>query len=363
MKVTVITPKFAFSGVPLAQIRLAQSLQRKGFIVDLIIGNIPNENDLPDLSNIKVHNLKACKVRYMLIKLMTHLIKSKPDVVFSAEDHLNLVVIFAHLLTRSKSKLSCSSRVTPYDTFSKRIFSKRWFLKNLYFIFQNRANVLSCVSKDMVLQYKEIFRNSRHQTIYNIIDPNLSSDLIEEPLTDKNFTNTNETKLIAAGTLAEWKGFDLLIEAISIIPENFKFKLFILGDGPEKAKLQNLIKLYSLNDTVFLLGNVKNTLKYFKASDIFVLSSRVEGMPNVLIEAMMCGCTPVSFDCKTGPREILTSNEYGYLAEPNSVESLSNAIVQALEKRIALDKLNERVSLFSEDAVLNKHFSLLDIDI
>ena len=361
MKIAIITPRFAFSGVPLAQIRLAQSLSNRGYVVDLLIGNIPNLKDLPTLNNINLINFKTKKVRNMFWHLIKYFFQSKPDLVFSAEDHLNILVIIAHALTQSKSKLSCSSRVTPYDTFSNKILSKRWILKILYSLLHNRADVSSCVSYGMVEQYKKIFKNSRHQPIYNIIDPMLSKKLIDEPLNDPDFNENELPIMIAAGTLAHWKGFDLLIKAVKILSSSYKFKLFILGDGPDKNLLESMINDYKLEDVVILKGKVSNTLKYFKASDIFVLSSRVEGMPNVLIEAMMCGCTPVSFDCETGPNEIILNHEYGYLAKPTCINSLSEAIARALDCRISEEKLYERVKLFSEESVLQKHFDALGL--
>ena len=75
----------------------------------------------------------------------------------------------------------------------------------------------------------------------------------------------------------------------------------------------------------------------------------------------MCGCTPVSFDCETGPNEIILNNDYGYLAQPKCAKSLSEAIAKALGRRISDEKLNERVKLFSEGSVLKKHFDALGI--
>ena len=87
-----------------------------------------------------------------------------------------------------------------------------------------------------------------------------------------------------------------------------------------------------------ILKPVMNTLKYFYNSNIFVLSSRLEGMPNVMIEAMMCGCTIVATDCPTGPREILGKNEYGYLAKVNNPNDLSTNIMKAIKKKISTKK-------------------------
>ena len=115
-------------------------------------------------------------------------------------------------------------------------------------------------------------------------------------------------------------------------------------------------------DKVLILDPVINTLKYFYNADIFVLSSRVEGMPNVMIEAMMCNCTIVATNCPTGPREIIGKNEYGYLSKMENPYDLSSNILKALNKKISLSKTKKILKKFSEEAVIRKHFSLLEVN-
>ena len=127
------------------------------------------------------------------------LYKEKFDPVYSGEepDHKvldyrkriegsNAIVLIAAILTNNKSKISCSSRVTPYDTYSSIFFSKRWILKIIMKLVMYRANILSCVSKDMVQQYKNIFANSRHLPIYNIVKDDHSKKLILVKLINMN---------------------------------------------------------------------------------------------------------------------------------------------------------------------------------
>ena len=107
---------------------------------------------------------------------------------------------------------------------------------------------------------------------------------------------------------------------------------------------------------------VMNTLKYFYNSDIFVLSSRVEGMPNVMIEAMMCGCTVVATNCPTGPREILKKDRYGFLAKVNNPPDLAKKIYQAINKKISTRQTEKILNKFTEEEVIKKHFLLLKIN-
>lgn len=137
--------------------------------------------------------------------------------------------------------------------------------------------------------------------------------------------------------------------------------MIILGDGRDKKKLEKIIFDEHLNDRVYMPGYVLNPLKYFQLSEIFVLSSLIEGMPNVLIEAMMCGCTPVSTNCETGPAEIIKNNDNGYLSEVNDYKLLAENILKAVRNRISKDKLDEVVNKFESKTILKKHFDLLNI--
>jgi len=108
---------------------------------------------------------------------------------------------------------------------------------------------------------------------------------------------------------------------------------------------------------------VSNPLKYFRRADVFVLTSLVEGLPNVLVEAMMCGCTPAATDCPTGPREVLQGGKYGYLAKVGDPESIANAMKRALESPIPQELLVGAVKPFSEKRILARHFQSLGFPI
>ena len=361
MKICVITPLYSIAGVPLAQHRFAKALAERGYEVDLIVGFIDAGYTIPNTDGFNFINFNVSNVRSMLIPLIKYLIKSRPKVIFSAEDHLNLIVILASLISFSKVLISGSSRVTPFDTYSNKIFSKRWFLKILMTLFIWRANVLTCVSEDMVQQYKKIFKNSKHQCVYNIIVDKNNMERINDKIDEEWLINKSIPVIIAAGRLAYWKGFDTLIKAFHIIIQQRSVRLIILGDGPERIKLQSLINTLKLNHCIKLYGYVSNPLKFFKSADVFVLSSIVEGLPNVLVEAMMCGCTPVATDCPTGPREVLQGGTIGNLVETNNPISLANGIIHALDNPVSIKQLNNAIYNFRSDVVINKHLKLLNL--
>jgi len=359
MKICVVTPRFAIAGVPLAQLRFAQALVNHGNNLDLIIGYIDPQYTLPVIENVRLQVWNKPRVINMLFDLVCYLKTEKPDIVFSAEDHLNTVVLMAAILSDSKAKISGSSRVTPFDTYSSTLFSKRWILKQLARSVMWRANALTCVSKDMVDQYRKVFRNPPHVCVYNIVDDRQSRLRLMERVEHPWLTNKTVPVLVAAGRLAEWKGFADLINAFRILRQNRPVRLLILGDGPLKGELQAQIDELGLTDDIQLAGYVQNPLKYFKRADVFVLSSHVEGLPNVLVEAMMCGCTPVSTDCPTGPRELLEGGKYGYLVPMYDPPAMASGILKALDNPISAEVLAMAIAPFEEQTVINRHFEVL----
>ena len=361
MKITVVTPVFSIAGVPLAQIRFARALAARGHQVTLVIGRIDSQYTFPDLPGIAVVELKKPQVRSMFVPLCDYLRRTVPDAVFSAEDHLNCILLLAAITTGSKAKISCSSRVTPYDTYSNVPFSKRWVLKQLMRMLMWRADALTCVSRDMVKQYQRVFNAPKHVCVYNIVDDKLSRQRMHEPLVHEWIDDSDRPLLVAAGRLASWKGFADLIFAMNLGPAQRGARLLILGDGPLRSELQSLIEALSLQASVRLEGYVDNPLKYFAKASVFVLSSRVEGLPNVLVEAMMCGCTPVSTDCPTGPREVLDDGRIGYLVPMQDRTALARGMIAALDTPTSADMLQSAIHPFEENTVIDRHFEVLGL--
>jgi glycosyltransferase involved in cell wall biosynthesis len=285
----------------------------------------------------------------------------KPEVVFSAEDHLNTIVLIAALLTGSKAKISCSSRVTPFDTYSNTPFTKRWVLKQLARLVMRRADALTCVSQGTVDEYKHVFDKPRHVCVYNIVDDEYSRLSMKEPLDHPWLQSKECPVLVAAGRLASWKGYEDLIHAIKVLSAMRHTRLIILGDGPDRKKLQNLIDELSLSNDIQLLGYVDNPLKYFAHADLFVHSAHVESLGNVIVEALMCGLTAVCTDCPTGPREVLQDGKYGYLVPMRDPQAMAAAIERALDNPISKTLLDEAVEPFEENRVIDQHFEVLGL--
>lgn len=354
--------RYSHSGVPLAQLRLAKAFLQRGHRIDFVIGYIPSGLSLPAELGFEITHLNQPRTFKLLAPIAGILRNNHPDVIFSAEDHLNAVVTMAVYFTGSRAKLSVSSRVTPYDTYSDRVLSKGWILKKVNPLLWRRADALTCVSRDMVAQYQAIFGHSKHQAAYNVI---VNADLdrkkaehVEHPW----FDDVLIPVVISAGRLAPEKGYADLIAAMKLVNERTPVRLLMLGEGPLRAELQQLIDEACLGDRVQLLGFQANPYKYYARCRLFVLSSYLEGLPNVLVEAMACGCAVVSTDCPTGPREVLEGVGVGRLVQMRSPQAMADAVVEMLAVLPDTSALSQAVLPFTEERVIAHHQRMLGLD-
>ena len=171
-------------------------------------------------------------------------------------------------------------------------------------------------------------RIQRMETIPNALTWPLST---QEPVVELPPQLKGRKVLLAVGRLSGEKCFDSLIATFSQIARDYPdWILVILGEGPERVALERQISNTSLPDRIMLPGQVGNIGQWYEASDLYVMSSRFEGFPNSLLEAMACGLAVVSFDCDTGPRDIIRHNIDGVLVTPGDFQDLRTALVRLM---------------------------------
>ncbi|MFO7906848.1 MAG: glycosyltransferase family 4 protein [Planctomycetota bacterium] len=134
-------------------------------------------------------------------------------------------------------------------------------------------------------------------------------------------------RIVAMGRLGPEKGFDLLLEAFSEVAADYpEWDLMVIGEGPERPRLEHLVQQHGLAARVSLCGWRDNPARLLSDAQVFVLSSRYEGFPNALLEAMACGLVPVAFDCDSGPRDIVRDHVDGLLVPPEDVGRLARTL-------------------------------------
>ncbi|MFS0515901.1 glycosyltransferase family 4 protein [Nostoc sp. UIC 10607] len=269
--------------------------------------------------------------------LRNAIINSAPDALISftsktnvitllATRYLNIPVVVSERSNPSKTSLGGNWKHLRQQTypFADRIVFQTKRARD-YFPLKLQTN--SCIIPNMV-----------------VLPP------IEKQLSDKVL---RERSLIAMGRFVPEKGFDLLLQAFAQLKERYpEWTLTILGDGILRPELEALRNQLGLSDRVHFPGMVKNNYGFLQQAEIFIMSSRFEGFPNALCEAMACGLPVISTDCPSGPREIIRDGIDGILVLNEDV----SALAAAMERLMSDEK--ERKSLAVRAPEIIKRFSV-----
>jgi len=203
---------------------------------------------------------------------------------------------------------------------------KRKLLLSLIQLFYKKADVVTANSVNNVrFLSKFVGRGPFYAQLPNAIDVDrveklaqMQAEIPLQPVTGPH--------LLALGRLDYQKGFDLLLQAFSLLRRQHAWSLTIVGDGPEKECLWQLAKHLGVEESIQWVGTVINPFPYYRWADLVLLPSRFEGFPNVALEAMACGRTVICADCQTGPSELTEGGRYGILVKQGDIASLANSI-------------------------------------
>jgi glycosyltransferase involved in cell wall biosynthesis len=290
---------------------------------------------------------------------------SRPDVVISFGHSTNCLASWAKLVRGPSFRLI----VTEHSAFGARMANDskfhRWRRVTRARYLYSQAERCVCVSNGVAdeLVSLDVVPRERISVIYNPMrDPSLLPQAIGR--VDHPWFNgykAGHPVIISAGRLLGLKGLDTLIAAFSRLRRDSKIdaRLMILGDGPDRERLEAMIEGLGLGERVLFMGYVPNVFEYMKQASVFVLSSRYEGLPTVLVEAMACGCNVVSTDCPSGPREILEDGKWGRLVPIGDADAMAAAILETLEQPLPADELKGRASYFSTERAVAAYYGII----
>jgi glycosyltransferase involved in cell wall biosynthesis len=237
-----------------------------------------------------------------------------------------------------------------------------WFIKFFSSFFYKKADKVVGVSKGVIDDLISVGiidkKNACH--IYNPINLNALDVQVQEIPNHVWLQKKTLPVFLSVGRLSEQKNYDVLLKAFALFKKKTDCRLIVLGEGTLRSSLEKLSRELSLTDSISLPGFQSNPYAYMARADVFVLSSRFEGLPTVLLEALACGTTCVSTDCPSGPSEILANGQLGYLVPVGSPEALSEGMRKALDKPFPKEKLRQRAEDFSEDKAIQAYINLFN---
>jgi glycosyltransferase involved in cell wall biosynthesis len=250
----------------------------------------------------------------------------RPDVFISFMVHCNILTLLASIGT------GVPTIVCEHNDPSQYVIGPIWSsLGLLTYPFADAVTFLT----ENVLQRWRWLRNASVMPNPIVVGESSSEDLPDWP--------EGSRRMLAVGRLATVKGYDRLLSAFQQVARRFPdWSLTILGEGPERRNLEQQVRALGLMSRISMPGNVKDPFIWMKEADLFVMSSHYEGLPCVLGEAMACGLPAISFDCDSGPRDMIRHEVDGLLVPPNDVPALVNAMERLMSDEGARAGLAKR---------------------
>ena len=334
-KIFIIIPKYKVGGAERVMLSLANELIKYDLKVFLI--TLTKSNKFALNKNIQLINLDSKKVINSIFKLKKIIDKIKPEVCFSTISHTNIALYLASKLSMHNCKIFLRESNNLFESLNDKNFLYKFiFLQLIKFSYKNSNLITPSIELSETLKKK--FKISRK--IHSL----------SNPIMIKKFQYNLKKKFdfINIGSLTYQKDHLTLLKAFKIanlIKKNLK--LIIIGEGKLKKKILRYILKNNLKNKVKILKNTKNINKYLCESKTFILSSRYEGYPNVLLDAAVAKIPIVSSDCKFGPSEILEKGKYGKLfnvgdySKLSKIMLLNNKIIKIIPNtKLKKNKLN-----------------------
>ncbi len=359
-KISIFLPALHGGGAERSMLSLAGGFAARGHAVDLVLARAvgPYLAEIPE--GVTLVDLQSKGTVASLPALVRYLRQQRPDGMVSALSRANIVAILARRLAGTPHRLVVNEQNTltqwakDSDNWRSRMtprfasLSYRW------------ADAVVAVSQGVADDLMHV-RKVPAKRIEVIFNPGATSEVLRKaslPLQHDWFVEGEPPVIVAVGSLSPQKDFENLLHAFARVRSRQEVRLIILGEGDERPKLEALVRSLDIEDDVRMPGFVENPYAYMHRAAAFVLSSRFEGLPTVLVEALTCGTPLVATDCPSGPREILRGGEFGLLVPVGQVDPLADAIEESLAGRCP-EAPSDSWRPYTPEAVVSQYQQLL----
>lgn len=359
-KLAIFLPSLSGGGAERSMLNLAHGVAERGYPVDLVLAQARG----PYLSGVdkavRIVDLKASRVLMSLPALARYLRKEQPKALVSALNYANVVALWARRLVGVPKRVLVNEQNTvsrsAYNSAKRRQRMVPHLMRRFYpwadYIIGNSQGVADDLSQVLGIPRQRI------KILYNpVVTPEVR-EKAQAPLDHPWFEPGQPPVVLAVGRLTKQKDFPTLLRAFAQVVSTRPARLLILGEGVDRPMLEALVRQLGIQDHVSLPGFVDNPYAYMTRAGLYVLSSRWEGLPTVLIEALSCGLPIVATDCPSGPKEILADGQHGVLVPVGDVTALARAMEAGLAGKTPRPT-PESWHPYSLEAVVDQYVGLL----
>lgn len=334
LHIGMFLPDLSFGGVEQVVLRLTRGFLDRAVTVDLVVANGEGAAKSQVPAGVRLIDLGRGRTVAALPGLARYLRSRRPDVLVSAKDHANVVAVLAAATTRVPVPVvatvhSCPSAALPESTRRSGAVVQRllpWA--------HRRAAAVVAVSEGVADDVRRLAGG--HPVDVTVIrSPVITPELLAEGAAEVDhpwFTRPRDVPIVVwCGRLAAEKDPLHALDAFARAAADRPMRLVFVGDGPLRVEVTRAAARLGLADAVEVLGYREHPAPYLAGADLFVLSSRREGMPTVLVEALALGTRAVATDCESGPRELLGRDAPGALAPVGDAAALAAAMLRTLD--------------------------------
>ena len=311
---------------------------------------------------MKLVVLNVNHARYSFLPLLKYIYRSKVKTFLVFNYELTVILVILRIILRLKIKIvsrNINTLSIKIKKFSQENLWTRYVVKTLVKYFYQRTdhvvNQCEAMRKDLILYFPKLYNNT--STIYNPIPAHLSNYIKSNDLEKIK----KENYLLCVGRLEKQKGFHFAIEAFAGLVNKFSdLRLKIVGKGSLESELRKKALDYNIENKVDFEGFQKNIIPYYLHAKCTLLTSFYEGYPNVLIESIAMNTPVVSFDCPSGPREIIENGVNGFTVKPNDIIELQKKISFLLEDKLSIKSIKHTVNKNQIENVFKHYESLIN---
>ena len=342
---------------------LAQGFIEAGFKVDMIIARAHGEHleSIPD--DVRQVRLGRKHTISALPGLVQYLRREDPDALLAVKDRAIKTAVLARWISGNRVWLAGRIGTTVSAALEGKSPVRKWIWRTGMRIFYRHADRIIAVSRGVADDIHDITKlpESRISIVCNPVITQRILTLAKEPAEHMWLENPGIKVIIGIGRLTIQKDFPTLIKAFAKVRELIDSRLIILGEGKQRQEIESLIRDLGLAEEIHLPGFVTNPYRWLARSSLFVLSSRWEGSPNVLTEALALGVPVVSTDCRSGPGEILQEGRFGPLVPVADERELAGAILDTLADPLPRDDLRDAVRRFTVEESVKGYLESLQL--